>query len=257
MNNFYTYAYLREDGTPYYIGKGSNGRAYNSNRNIPRPKDKSRILFLKQNLTEEEAFKHEKYMIGVLGRKDLGTGILRNLTEGGEGTSGWIMPEEHKRRISDANRGGIKSERTRKKLSESNKGKTYSDESRKRMSESKMGEKNHFYGKKHSDVSKTLMINKLKILMSGENNPFYGKTHSEETKTMMSNSKIGITNEKKCKPFHLISPLGEIFVGKNRSKFAKEYGLSEGALSSLINNKPKYKSVKGWTLPKNNYLMGE
>ena len=37
-----------------------------------KTKDKSRIIFLKQNLTEEEAFKHEIYMIAVFGRKDLG-----------------------------------------------------------------------------------------------------------------------------------------------------------------------------------------
>jgi len=46
-NRFYTYAYLREDRTPYYIGKGSNDRAFNSNRRLPVPKDKNRILFLK------------------------------------------------------------------------------------------------------------------------------------------------------------------------------------------------------------------
>ena len=84
---YYTYAYLREDGTPYYIGKGKKDRVYSKQRIINKPKDKLRIIFLKQNLTEEEAFKHEIYMIAVFGRKDLGTGILRNMTNGGEGAS--------------------------------------------------------------------------------------------------------------------------------------------------------------------------
>jgi len=83
MNNYYTYAYLREDGTPYYIGKGRNKRIHNNHNKIPLP-PKNRRIFLKENLTEEEAFKHEIYMIAVFGRKDLGTGILLNMTNGGE-----------------------------------------------------------------------------------------------------------------------------------------------------------------------------
>jgi hypothetical protein len=94
MNDFYTYAYLREDRTPYYIGKGKKDRIHSTCRRNKPPKDKSRIIFLKQNLTEEEAFKHEIYMIAVFGRKDLGTGILRNLTDGGEGASGMGTPEQ-------------------------------------------------------------------------------------------------------------------------------------------------------------------
>jgi len=92
--NYYTYAYLREDKTPYYIGKGTENRIYSTNRRVKPPKDKSRIIFLKQNLTEEEAFKHEVYMIDVFGRKDNGTGILRNRTDGGEGTSNRGTPEQ-------------------------------------------------------------------------------------------------------------------------------------------------------------------
>lgn len=91
MNNYYTYAYLREDGTPYYIGKGKGYRAFVKNgRTIHLPKDKTKIIFLKQNLTEEESFRHEKYMIAVFGRKDLGTGILHNKTDGGDGISGYV-----------------------------------------------------------------------------------------------------------------------------------------------------------------------
>ena len=59
-NDYYTYAFLREDKTPYYIGKGRGKRIYSKNRLINPPKDKSRILFLKKGLTEAEAFKHEE-----------------------------------------------------------------------------------------------------------------------------------------------------------------------------------------------------
>ncbi len=92
---YYTYAYLREDGTPYYIGKGKGFRLYVKKRIVPLP-SKDKIIYLKRNLTEQEAIKHEVYMIAVLGRKDNGTGILRNLTDGGEGTSGRIVSEEQK-----------------------------------------------------------------------------------------------------------------------------------------------------------------
>ena len=69
------------------------------------PKDKSRIIFLKKNLAEEEAFKHEIYMISIFGRMDLGTGILRNLTDGGEGTSGSIRTEEFREKLSLTKKG--------------------------------------------------------------------------------------------------------------------------------------------------------
>jgi len=108
MNNerkFYTYAYLRKDGTPYYIGKGTGDRAFvKRNRRVATP-TKDRILFLKTGLTEEEAFKHEVYLIAVLGRKDLGTGVLWNFTDGGEGASGQVVSEETKNKRSNSLKG--------------------------------------------------------------------------------------------------------------------------------------------------------
>ena len=102
-NRFYTYAYLREDRTPYYIGKGTGKRIFEKRKRCCRPaKDKSRIIFLKQNITEEEAFKHEIYMIAVFGRKDLGTGILHNRTDGGDGTSGMVHSEETKDKMRES-----------------------------------------------------------------------------------------------------------------------------------------------------------
>ena len=103
---FYTYAYLREDKTPYYIGKGQRDRIYSKKgRPCNKPKNKSRIIFLKQNLTEEEAFKHEIYMIAVFGRKDLGTGILHNKTNGGDGTSGEFVGESTRIKLSNIHKG--------------------------------------------------------------------------------------------------------------------------------------------------------
>ena len=84
---FYTYAYLRLDGTPYYIGMGSGQRAFCKQRRTKVPPIE-RILFLKTGLTHEEAIRHEIYMISIFGRKDKGTGILWNFTDGGEGVPG-------------------------------------------------------------------------------------------------------------------------------------------------------------------------
>ena len=44
-------------------------------------------------MTEEQASIHEIYIISVFGRKNNGTGILRNLTDGGEGFSSTAMKE--------------------------------------------------------------------------------------------------------------------------------------------------------------------
>jgi hypothetical protein len=142
--HYYTYAYLREDRTPYYIGKGTGDRIYSTNRRIKPPKDKSRIIYLKQNLTEEEAFKHEIYMIAVFGRKDLGTGILHNRTGGGEGSSGLVPSEESRKKMSEAHKGKTLSEEHKRNISEANKGKNKGpmlEETKRKISESNKGRK--------------------------------------------------------------------------------------------------------------------
>jgi hypothetical protein len=118
---FYTYAYLREDGTPYYVGRGKGRRAFSSDHRVKVP-PKEKILFLKKDLTYSESVDHEIYMIAVLGRKDLGTGILRNMTDGGEGAPGRIKSPEEIEAIRKANIGKTVSIETRQKVGKAKRG---------------------------------------------------------------------------------------------------------------------------------------
>jgi hypothetical protein len=186
---FYTYAYLREDRTPYYIGKGKGRRLYVKRyKGINPPKDKIRIIFLKQNLTEQEAFEHEIYMISVFGRKDLGSGILHNRTDGGDGKSGAIQSDETRIKISEATKGQIRTEETRR-----------------RMSESKKGENNYRYGKPLSEKHKLRLSEAMKGKRLTEETKrkisegHKGKTLSEEHKRKMSEANKNPSEETKRK----------------------------------------------------------
>lgn len=102
---FYTYLWLRENGTPYYVGKGSGTRAFtNVGHTIYRPKDRARIL-LQYWASEAEAFRMEIWYIHLFGRQDIHTGILRNLSDGGSGPAGAVFSQEHKDKISAAHKG--------------------------------------------------------------------------------------------------------------------------------------------------------
>ena len=98
---FYVYAYLRQDNTPYYIGKGIHKRAWVhfTTDCVHPPNDNSKIIILEQNLTEIGALALERRYIHWYGRKDLSTGILRNRTDGGEGISGYKHRNDSKEKM--------------------------------------------------------------------------------------------------------------------------------------------------------------
>lgn len=160
MSSFYVYQYLREDNTPYYIGKGKGARAYASHfRQIKegvtidlKPKDVNKIEILKYFDLEEEALAYERELIATLPN-------LHNILEGGS------QPPNHK--------GRSRSEATRKKMSESKKGErnpSKRPEVKAKISKTLTGRKNP----EHSER------------MKGRPSPRKGCTLSEETKKKKS-----------------------------------------------------------------------
>ena len=266
-NRFYTYAYLREDRTPYYIGKGKRNRAYNKHqKGISVPKDKSRIIFLKQNLTEAEAFRHEIYMIAVFGRKDLGTGILRNMTNGGEGPSGMVHSEETKDKIRQRAIGRKASQKTKQKLSKIHKGRKHTEEWKKIQSERMKGntyglDRKHSpdslkkmsesqKGKKVSEETKRKMSESGKVkIFSEEHRKNIGKAsegrkHSEETKRKLK--EINKNRKFVCNIIWNVENIHtkELFEVTNLSEWCGTNNLSSGTLNRTQNHLKQYKGYR-------------
>jgi hypothetical protein len=140
---FYTYLYRDpKDGTPIYIGKGFNKRAWEHQYDLGTHLSHTLRKRIREGyvptptinfeVDEQSAMEMEKFWIDFYGRKDLGTGTLFNLTSGGEGASN-PSKEVIEARASKI-RGVPRSQEVKDKISKANCGRTRTEEEKQAMS---------------------------------------------------------------------------------------------------------------------------
>lgn len=120
----------------------------------------------------------EEYYINLYNATDSKYGY--NTVEKGNGSNGYRMSEEQRRKISIANKGRKWSEESKKKLSNKKKGIKVSEEERERL-------RKIATGRKHTEEWKKMMSEK----MSGENNPNRGRKATPEQIEKMRNARLG------------------------------------------------------------------
>jgi len=191
-NMFYTYAHYKKDtGELFYIGKGKGIRhTVSNNRNnfwnniVNKHGFFSKILATWK--TESEAFEHEKVLIYSFKKMNY---TLANMTDGGEGSTGWVPDDNWKLKRSKIAKeqyvSGVSKINTPdaiKKSVEKRKGKSHSVEHRKKISLSLLNNTRTLGNKLTAEHKE-----RIKLSLIG-NTRMVGKKLSDETKQKIAAS---------------------------------------------------------------------
>lgn len=255
---------------PFYIGLGKKNRInrhindakYHKKKSL---KDNIILKILKNNIepirfklydniTLESASRLERYLIHLIGRRDLNKGSLANLTDGGEGTFGRVYTdiqlENRKILTNKLWCDGIYDNRDFKGDKNPFYNKHHTEETKNKIiikiGDSQKGDKNSNYGKKWSDTQKMLASIKQKNNhkhLIGENNP----SKRKDVRKKISDGKLGEKNPN-AKKWLLISPNNDEFIinGGIKRKL-KEYNLTY-SMFEYYKDDEKRKTKNGWIL---------
>ena len=159
VKKFYVYLHLIPEGAcpekrgpdrVFYVGKGTHCRTGRVRAISPRSRTgwwhsavrkyggfTAHTVF--ETGSERDALCKEAELIAAYGRRDLEKGPLVNLTDGGDGKTGYVMPPETKLRLSRWNTGRAMSAGTRDRIRRSNSGKRHTHETREKISRANLG----------------------------------------------------------------------------------------------------------------------
>lgn len=199
---YYVYVHCRNDsGQVFYAGKGSGARArckQGRNRYWRAVAAKAGYTpaVIVAGLDEELALLAEVELIDVLRRRGI---RLTNLTDGGEGMSGYSMPPEvierraatqrgvRRPHVSALLKGMPKSASHRAALADSARGRKVSDETRRKQSQRQKGQPSFMLGKRHTPDARA----KISAALVGEGNPFFGRKHQPDVLARIRAANLG------------------------------------------------------------------
>lgn len=233
---YYLYRHIRLDkNEPFYIGIGTIQVIDNKYYYYSRAKDKGNrnIIWIRivaktkykiDILLESEDYEFIKQkeieFVKLYGRIDLKTGILANMTDGGEGCLN-ISPESLIKR--------------NQKLT----GQKRTEEFKKKLSEDRKGEKNPCFGRIFSEEEK---VNVSKRMKGHKYN--LGKIATEEHKKKILDSRLGSKHWRSRKVLN--TKTNEIF--DTVTLAAKSININRGYLSDMLLNKCKNKTDMTYTI---------
>jgi hypothetical protein len=231
---YYVYVHKKPNNNEiFYIGKGKGGRAYKKTgrnnywNNIVKKNNGFLVEIFKKNLAECEAFELEKILIK---KHKIG---LCNLTDGGEGVSGFVPTENCRKITGNRYKGKKLSKEHRKKISNSHRGKKLSEEHKKKLSTIAKGKESHLKGSKLTDKHK----NKISKSMSGKKHPRFGKRVNKKIREKISKSTTGSKNHI-SKKVHVYDLKNQIIINFDTSSEAsKKIGVSTTTLRNYFKSK--------------------